>query len=211
MGVDALVKQVKALRSSDVGKLVGERMLMFNRLGRGGTDEWFSELCFCILTANSSAKLGVKIQRELGNEGFSTLSKIGLMNRLKKMGHRFYGSRAEFICEARRFRNIKNIIKKFSDTQSAREWLVKNVKGIGYKEASHFLRNVGFDGVAILDRHVLSVMHEHGMIDRAPITLTRKKYLEIEGTLKKLARRLGISLAELDLYLWYLKTGEVLK
>lgn len=208
MDADALVEQVKALSSGDVSRIVGERMRMFNGLGRRGTDEWFSELCFCILTANSSAKLGVKIQRELGSEGFSTLSKIELMNRLRKMGHRFYSNRAEFICEARRFRNIKNIIKKFSDAKSAREWLVKNVKGIGYKEASHFLRNVGFDDIAILDRHILSVMHEHGMIDRAPKTLTGKKYLEIEG---KLAKRLGISLAELDLYLWYLKTGEVLK
>lgn len=211
MDADVLVEQVEALRSGDVGRLVDERMRMFNGLGRGSTDEWFSELCFCILTANSSAKLGVKIQQELGSKGFSTLPKTRLVNMLKKMGHRFYGNRAGFICEARRFRNIKSIIKKFSDTKSAREWLAKNVKGIGYKEASHFLRNVGFDDIAILDRHILSVMHEHGMIDRAPKTLTRKKYLEIEGKLEKLAKRLGMSLAELDLYLWYLKTGEVLK
>ncbi len=38
-----------------------------------------------------------------------------------------------------------------------------------------------------------------------------KKYLEIEKKLKKLAEQCSISLGELDLYLWYLETGKVLK
>lgn len=100
---------------------------------------------------------------------------------------------------------------EFGDERKAREWLVKNVEGIGWKEASHFLRNVGFGGVAILDRHVLRVLHEHGLIGEIPKSLPRGRYLEIEEKIEKLARKLDLSLGELDLYLWYMKTGEILK
>jgi N-glycosylase/DNA lyase len=41
--------------------------------------------------------------------------------------------------------------------------------------------------------------------------MTKKRYLEIEAVLKKIAEKLDMSLAELDLYLWYLETGKVLK
>lgn len=211
MGTEELVEKVLALKSSDLGKIVTERIREFRALQRRGSRDWFSELCFCILTANSTARLGIKIQRELGVNGFLTLSCEALTGALRKAGHRFYNIRARFIVGARTFVNIKPIITKFEGTSKAREWLVKNVKGIGPKEASHFLRNVGYNDVAILDRHILSLMREHSLIGQVPRTLSMKKYLAIEDRLKELAERVGISLGELDLYLWYTKTGEVLK
>jgi len=39
------------------------------------------------------------------------------------------------------------------------EWLVKNLTGLGYKEAGHFLRNIGSGKIAILDRHILRNLH----------------------------------------------------
>jgi N-glycosylase/DNA lyase len=93
---------------------------------------------------------------------------------------------------------------------TVRDWLVENVKGIGFKEASHFLRNTGSKDVAILDRHILSLMIEHKIIEK-PKTLTPKSYLLIEKKFIKLANRLEITPAKLDLLMWYLKTGEVLK
>jgi Thermostable 8-oxoguanine DNA glycosylase len=42
-------------------------------------------------------------------------------------------------------------------------------------------------------------------------TMTRKIYLQSEKALKEVAQGLGMSLAELDLYVFYLKTGKVLK
>ena len=206
-----LAGKINELRMGKVGKLIAQRMQEFKDLGRKNNEDWFSELCFCILTANSTARLGMKIQRELGSEGFLTLPLEELRHKLRAAGHRFSNTRARFIVEARRFRNIKNIIERFTDARQARGWLVKNVRGVGYKESSHFLRNVGFDDVAILDRHVLSVLHEHGLIDEVSRPLTRGRYLEIEGKLAELAGKLGLTLGELDLYLWYLKTGEVLK
>ncbi len=88
---------------------------------------------------------------------------------------------------------------------------MKNIKGIGYKEASHFLRNVGYKNIAILDRHIINLMLEYGLIEEKPKTLSRKIYLSIEKKLKIIADRLNMPMAELDLYMWYMKTGEVLK
>jgi len=206
-----LASKVNELKKGAVRKLIAQRTQDFKNLGRKGNKEWFSELCFCILTANSTAKSGIKIQRELGGEGFLELSGAELRKKLRQLGHRFPNARARFIVEARKFCGIKTIVKNFKDARQAREWLQKNIKGIGWKESSHFLRNVGFDDVAILDRHVLAVLHEHKLIDEVPRSLACSRYLEIEEKLRKLARELNIPLGELDLYLWYMKTGNVLK
>ena len=206
-----LANKVNELKKSAIRKLVSQRVQEFKELGRKGNKEWFSELCFCILTANSTAKLGIKIQRELGDRGFLELSEAELRKKLRQLGHRFPNTRARFIVEAREFSNIKTIIKNFKDAQQAREWLQRNIKGIGWKESSHFLRNVGFSDAAILDRHVLAVLREHKLIDEVPRSLACARYLEIEEKLRKFARGLNISLDKLDLYLWYMKTGDVLK
>jgi N-glycosylase/DNA lyase len=206
-----LVDKVDELKRGAVRRLVSQRVREFRELGRKGNKEWFSELCFCILTANSTAKLGVKIQRELRGRGFLELSEAELREKLRQLGHRFPNTRARFIVEARRFGNIKTIIKNFKDERQAREWLQRNIKGIGWKESSHFLRNVGFTDVAILDRHVLAVLREHKLIDEAPRSLACGRYLWIEEKLRKFARGLNISLGELDLYLWYMKTGDIQK
>lgn len=205
-----MAKSIEKQKSSEVGELVAERMREFKDAGGKGNETWFSELCFCILTANSTAKLGLKIQGELG-DGFLTLPVGELTRRLKGLGHRFYNKRAEFIVSARRYSRIKDIITEFPTTQQAREWLVENVYGIGWKEASHFLRNVGYDDVAILDRHILALLQENGIIKQAPKTLTRRRYLEIEDLFKDLAKKVNLSPAELDLYMWCMKTCCVLK
>ncbi|MEM2743849.1 MAG: N-glycosylase, partial [Nitrososphaerota archaeon] len=62
----------------------------------------------------------------------------------------------------------------------------------------------------ILDFHIIDLLAKYGLIEK-PKTLTRKRYLEIEKILKEIAEKLNINLAELDLYLWYLSTGKILK
>jgi N-glycosylase/DNA lyase len=205
-----LAKSIEELRSSEVGEVVAQRMMEFKDVKEKGNDAWFSELCFCILTANSTARLGLKIQSDLGN-AFLTLPVEELTHRLKSLGHRFYNRRAEFIVSARKYSRIKDIITGFPETKQAREWLVENVCGIGWKEASHFLRNVGYDDVAILDRHILALLRENGIIKEAPKTLTRRRYLEIEELFKDLAKKVDLSPGEMDLYMWCMKTHCVLK
>jgi N-glycosylase/DNA lyase len=225
LGEAKLAAELRRLVRSEVGTVVRQRMAEFHMLGEEGVTHFnfrpfidaeydsgvFSELCFCILTANSTARRGIQIQKELGDEGFSDCSPKVLASKLKQAGHRFPNSRAKFIVEARKFENVEEIIENFGDVLAAREWLVKNVKGIGWKEASHFLRNVGRNDVAILDRHVLSVLREHQLISKVQQTLSKATYLEVEKRLEQLAKKLRLSLGEMDLYLWCMKTGCVLK
>lgn len=207
-----LLTELEKLQDSKVQELVQNRIADFKSIGREDNDRWFSEISFCILTANSSAELCISIQEELTPEGFLELSQRDLTQKLKELGHRFYRTRAEYIVEARRYsEELKDIIIEFSDSRKAREWLVENIKGIGYKEGSHFLRNVGFSNVMILDRHILRTIDGWGVIEEIPKTLTRKRYLEIEGKLDSLAEKARLNLAELDLYLWYMATGKILK
>ncbi len=170
----------------------------------------FSELCFCILTANYTAEGGLRIQKALSRD-FPGASRDELAAKLKAMGHRFPNKRAEFIAEAQCIcGKLGGMLDGFSSGSAAREWLADNVKGIGFKEASHFLRNIGFKDVAIIDRHILSYLAGKGLIDPSK-ALTRKRYLEIERLLSAIALKLNITQADLDLYLWYIKTGKVLK
>ena len=205
-----MTERVRDLKKTDAKRMVEARINEFKKLGMANASEIFKELCFCILTANFQAERAIKIQREIGN-GFSTLSKTELAKKLKELGHRYPNTRAGYIVEARRDKNRLNELgKSCRDERGLRDWLVKNVKGIGYKEASHFLRNVGFENVAIIDFHIIDVLAKHGLIKK-PKSLTRARYLEIENTLRGMAKELGMNLAELDLYLWYTETGKVLK
>lgn len=210
--MDGLIEELEELKNSEIRDRVQERTDEFKVVGTRGNRRRFSELSFCILTANFSAQGGIDIQGELGAKGFIELSPPDLEERLKELGHRFYRTRAGYIVEARRYSDcLKDVVSDFSDQRKAREWLVDNVKGIGYKEGSHFLRNVGYEDLMILDRHILRIIEEEGVIDQVPNTLTRKRYLEIEGEVEELASRVDLSLGVLDLYLWYMCTGEILK
>ena len=212
VGFSKLAKEVMALASyRDIRLKVEQRIREFEKLRSKGTDrDWFSELCFCIMTANSTARLGIEIQKALG-DGCITMSPAGVESLLRKRGHLFARPRADYICRARVHRKIKAIIESFPDDASAREWLVENIFGLGYKESSHFLRNTGHFGVAILDRHILKIMEEYSLIPAVPKTLTRKRYLEIETKLAELAEKVDMPLGVLDFYLWYMRTGEILK
>jgi N-glycosylase/DNA lyase len=208
--MEGILECARRLKGSGIREKVDARIKEFREMRNKAESEIFNELCFCILTANFQAERGIKIQKAIGN-GFSNLSENQLSRKLKELGHRYPSTRAKFIAEARKHQgSLKETVRSLGSGENAREWLVKNVKGLGYKEASHFLRNIGSENLAIIDFHIIDILAKHKLIER-PKTLTKKKYLEIEGVLKGISRRLGMSLAELDLYLWCAETGKVLK
>ncbi len=210
MGLEELLARIEELKRSEVANLVKKRMEEFEHIGRGSNEELFKELSFCLLTANYSAEGGIRIQREIG-DGFITLSLDELARELRHLGHRFPRARAEYIVEARRFLpRLREILSSFDDEKALREWLARNIKGLGFKEASHFLRNIGFENIAIVDFHIVDLLVRYGLIERSR-SITKRRYLEIEGILEKIADRANLTLAELDLYLWYIETGKVLK
>lgn len=206
---EELLDSIRSLKSSDVGKCVASRIEEFKEIDKESSDEVFKELCFCILTANFNAERCIKIQRGI-DSGFLTLSEEELAKRLAEFGHRNPNARARYISYSLKCKDSLKERVCISSGEDLREWLVENIKGVGYKEASHFLRNIGFDDFAIIDFHIIDILVRFNLIKR-PKVLTKKKYLEIEYVLRGIARRLDLSLAELDLYLWYLETGKILK
>jgi len=197
-----LIDLVERLKSQEIRETINSRMTEFENVPRN-FDDLFRELVFCILTAGTSAELGMKTIAHLGDVIF-TGSEKDIQKKLKEV-YRFHTIRARYIHQARE--NFRNLDINDSDIRIN---LVKNIKGIGFKEASHFLRNIGHKNVAIIDFHIVDLLVRYGLIEK-PNTLTVKKYLEIEEILKQLSQKTNIDLGELDLYLWYAETGRVLK
>ncbi|HIK03075.1 TPA: N-glycosylase/DNA lyase [archaeon] len=206
--MEEIIREIEGLKNNGIGKIVDSKIKEFESFSKKSNDILFKEMCFCILAANFTAERAFKIQKAVGN-GFLTLSEKQLAKELKKLGHRFPNSRAKHIVMARTHKdNLKEILRMGGE--ELRKWLVDNVMGLGYKEASHFLRNIGKTDYAIIDFHIIDVLAKHNLIE-APKTVTKKKYLEIEAVLQKIAQKTELKLGELDLYLWYLETGKILK
>ena len=203
---------IENLKNSPIKELIDSRINEFEELGKKNSNELFKELCFCLMTANFSAQGGIKIQNEI-QEGFLTLPEKQLSQKLSELGHRFPNVRAKYITEARIYKdNLKEKLESFANDSNKREWIVQNIKGIGMKEASHFLRNIGYKNLAIIDFHIIDLLVKHNLIEKPKNkSLNVKKYLEIERVLKEIAKQSNLNLGELDLYLWYQETGKVLK
>jgi N-glycosylase/DNA lyase len=214
-GVESLAMEViKLTEDPKVKTMVDNRIAEFLEVNDKDTYAWFEELTYCLLTAYSSAERGQLCVDALCDCRALLDGEIGeVAETLRRQGHRFAERRAEYIVEARKLApDLKRTIEGFSNARDARKWLVENVKGLGWKESSHFLRNVGYFDVAILDRHIVSNMREHGLIqDDGKKGLTKRHYLECERLLEYVAERVDMTLGEMDLYLWYRKTGKVLK
>ncbi|MER3446264.1 MAG: DNA lyase [Candidatus Dadabacteria bacterium] len=201
----------------DKKELIKSRLREFKDVFKKGDDRRiFEELVFCILTAGASAKMGLKsvdAVRDILIEG----SEDGIYSRLKHI--HMYPGRANYIVHTREYLKreydfkLKELISSFQDSIERRDFFAtnKDIKGLGYKEASHFLRNIGFSGYAILDKHILRSLYEFGVIDNPKPPSTKRKYIEIENRLKGFAKEIGIDFDELDLLLWSEKTGEILK
>jgi N-glycosylase/DNA lyase len=207
-----LLDKALQLQKGKIGQDVRSKIDHFASFKDKSDEEWFSELCFCLLTANSKASTACKIQADLGGKGFLKKSPEFICKTIQKHKHRFHNNKTKFIVEARKHHKIKETVQsQLTKPKKLREWLVNNIKGYGYKEASHFLRNTGYLDFAILDRHILNLMLEHKVIRKKPTTLNKKKYTYIESRFKMLAKKVNMSCAELDYYMWYMKAGEVLK
>ncbi len=205
---------------SEIKDIIETRLNEFSDIWRHANDErLFAEFIFCHLTPQSKAKVCWRAVECLRNKDFLL---HGEEEEIKGclVGVRFKNNKAAYILRSReQYWNYPGGFRQFlvdiglpDDVMSAREYLVKHVKGMGYKEASHFLRNIGFGkDIAILDRHILKNLVRVGAIPKVPNSLTKKRYLEIEGFMRELSQSISIPMDHLDLLLWYLEAGEVFK
>lgn len=134
--------------------------------------------------------------------------------------HRYPRARSGYIVHTRNYlkgecnlRLSEKLDSFGKDAEARRDFFARNpgIKGIGYKEASHYLRNIGYRGYAILDKHILRTLHDCGVIESPNPPSTKKKYLAVEEQMRNFAAELRINFDELDLLLWSNKTGEILK
>jgi N-glycosylase/DNA lyase len=177
----------------------------------------FAELVFCLLTPQSKAKVCwncveniIKKNLLLKNDYKKILSNL--------VGVRFKYKKTNFITNVQKLfvKNnhliIKDTLGLSKNVFQTREWLVKNVKGMGLKEASHFLRNIGFGkNIAILDRHILRNLKSYNVIKKIPKSLTKKVYYSIENKMQKFAKKIKIPMEHLDFVFWYKDNKEIFK
>jgi len=193
---------------------IEKRLMEFNRFYEiASEDGLFAEMVFCLLTPQSKAKVCWKAVERMKDSGVLYKGSAGEIEPYLN-GVRFYKTKARRIVKAREkfYGKIRKTVKSFDDVKKLRDFLVKNIDGYGYKEASHFLRNIGFgDELSILDRHVLKNLKRLGVINEIPKSLTKKRYLEIEERMEEFCERNGIPMDHLDLVLWYKEVGEVFK
>jgi N-glycosylase/DNA lyase len=197
---------------------IRSRLAEFRGVRQEGSDgRLWEELVFCIFTAGASARMGLR-----SIEAVRSLLGAGthqdLANALTGV-HRYPRARSGYIVVTRDYLNmecgmrLRERLENFADPIERRDWLARerHIKGLGYKEASHFLRNIGYCGYAILDKHILRSLAELEVIATPQPPTTRAKYLATEERLRDFAHDVGIDFDELDLVLWSMKTGEILK
>ncbi|MCX6816160.1 MAG: N-glycosylase/DNA lyase [Candidatus Aenigmarchaeota archaeon] len=198
-------------------KEIENRLQDFRNSWKQDDKHVFGELCFCLLTPQSKAKSCWRTIEKLKETG---LLYNGTAPEMKKWmaSVRFNENKSKYLVLARELFSdngklkVKEKLNSLGDAKAMRTWLVKNVKGMGYKEAGHFLRNVGFgDNIAILDRHILKNLVRYGIIEEIPKSLTEKKYLEIEEKMRSFASHMNIPFDHLDLLWWSEEAGEIFK
>ncbi|MEJ7623304.1 MAG: N-glycosylase/DNA lyase [Pyrinomonadaceae bacterium] len=208
------IRRAHAERSAEIAARLEE----FAAFQKTGTDlNLLEEMVFCFFTGGCSARMGLNALAAVkpillnANQDELAAALTGV--------HRYPNARARYVIASREFLRerfnleLRKQLESFDCHLARRDWLVneKGIKGLGYKEASHYLRNIGFKGYAILDKHVLNCLAELKIIDDPKPPNTRSKYLKIEEKLRKLTEMTGIDFDELDLVLWSMKTGVILK
>jgi len=211
------IEKIKAAHAERRAE-ISEKLSEFGDVLEDGTDERFwEEMVFCFFTGGCSARMGLR-----SIEAVRPLLLAGNQAELAdalRGKHRYPNARSGYIVASREFLQehcglrLREKLESFDDAFARRDWLVKEkrIKGLGYKEASHFLRNIGYKGYAILDKHILRSLAELEIIDDPKPPNTRTQYLTVEEKLKNLAEATQIDFDELDLVLWSMKTGEILK
>jgi N-glycosylase/DNA lyase len=201
-------------------KEIRARLREFHRVWQTANDaRLWEEMVYCIFTAGASAKMGlrsVEAIRPLLAKGHPAAMTRALVS---AGAHRFPNARPVYVVTTRDYlqgsfsMKLRKRLESFSDPVERRDWLATEprIKGLGYKESSHYLRNIGFKGYSILDKHIVRCLAELGVIDSAKPPANRSRYLDTETKMRQFSGEVGIDFDELDLVLWSMKTGEILK
>ena len=210
-------------------KILHERMKRrleyFKRVYKRDNDKrLFAELAFCICTPQTKARSGAAAIIELYNHNLLFNGSAEKVANILIKHVRFHNMKAQNIILARRlyFPKEKFILKerinyaiKNDSMVELRNQLAKEVKGYGLKEASHFLRNIGFgQKIGILDRHIMRVMDKLEILPKGmtpKTSLTKNNYLKVEENLVEYSKKENIPMEYLDIVFWFDATNDIFK
>ena len=174
-------------------KEIRARLREFRQVWQTASDaRLWEEMVYCIFTAGASAKMGlrsVEAVRPLLARG----QQQAMTRALVAAGaHRFPNARPAYVVTTRDYlqssfsMRLRERLNSFRDPFERRDWLATEprIKGLGYKEASHYLRNIGFKGYSILDKHIVQCLAELGVIDSPKPPANRQRYLETESRMR---------------------------
>jgi len=204
-----------------IEKDITKRLKEFSQMGMNGTEhQLFSELAFCLLTPQSKALFCWSAVECLIDSDLLLKGKDFEIAREIKSKARFHNQKAKNVVMARELFtdpetgkiNVRKQFASFENVYELRDWLVENIRGMGYKEASHFIRNIGKGkNLAILDRHILRNLVELRVIPEIPTSPSPRRYTQIEAEMLRFCGYINMRMDHLDLVLWYKQTGEVFK
>src|SRR5258708_2427797 len=108
----------------------------------------FEELVFCIFTAGASARMGLNCIERI--RPILLTGTRGKLTRAVLHKHRYPRSRSGYIVHTRKYvqnehkMDLRNAIESISDFHLRRDFFAANpgIKGIGYKETSHYVRTI---------------------------------------------------------------------
>jgi N-glycosylase/DNA lyase len=170
---------------------------ILDRFKRHKSDfEIFYDLCFCISVPQDSFKKTKKVIAKLIDKNFFTedISLFQFNDITKSL--RFHTRKSKYLLKAKEdFPSVLEMLNEDALDVQRREWLVKNIYGLGMKTASHFLRNQGIETLAIIDTHILKFLESEQ-------PKNEKDYLRLEKLFINRAAGLNVSPAELDAFVW---------
>lgn len=194
----------------ELKKPIQKRLKEFKQVPK---EEYFYELCFCLCTPQSKASNAFKVVEKLKAVNFKD-NEFNPVDFLRDSNHyiRFHNQKAQRLLKAREyFPLVQEILELNNYKFEKRKEITKIVNGYGLKETSHFMRNIGYEGLAILDRHILKHLVFCKVYNEIPKVSSEKQYLKVEKDFLNFAEKVGVPIDVLDILFWSYETGEILK
>jgi len=189
-----------------------------------------SELVLCILSSQEKYEVALSMMKELRKlnvlrvpknktefREIKSLLKLTLQNPVEyKSNEKIYSRRLRFFVKKAQYitdtieniylndLTIREILGQEECIQETRKNIINYSYGLGPKQASMFLRNIGYHTeFAVLDKHVIHYMKLIGLTTVSETSFSNiSAYQKMEMKLKSYAENFDLNLLHLDLAIW---------